>query len=241
MNNLFEIYSLFIDRLPINKTDLLPGNGKNITFLNPYSMFKAKKYPYVYLKMSYIASDGILPLFLNSLFGLSKSPRLSFDMSTVAKDVFNYAILNGLSIYFLGAYEEQIERFILKLRESYPKLKIAGYHHGYIKDKEQIIINHINVIEPDIIVVGLGTPYQDIFTLKLRSNGFLGTIYTCGGFIHQGANNLDYFNGLVNRLHLRALYRMYKEPYVIKRVLLYYPLFIVSYIFYLFRRLIIKV
>lgn len=231
-----SIYSIFYKKLPSCTEDVLPEKkGKIVTFLNPYYLERLKLYTALYAKFDYICSDGILPIFLNKFFGCSKSTRISFDMTSLAKDVFEQDSPNiSLKIYFIGSTQENIESFVTLIKQIYPKIKVCGFHHGYIKD-----FNNISeiVIEsnPNIVIIGMGAPLQDEFAIYLKEQGFKGTIYTCGGFFHQTVKNINYYPYWINKLNLRALYRMIKEPYVIKRVLVYYPIFVINYSAFLFR------
>lgn len=72
----------------------------------------------------------------------------------------------GISMFFLGARQEAIEKAAAVLKEKFPRLKIAGVQHGYF-DKEpmsfenQAVLDKINKLRPDIVVVGFGMPAQE--------------------------------------------------------------------------------
>lgn len=230
-----DVFLTFHQKLPQSVEQLLPGERKAITFWNPYSIYKSKGYEELFASFSYIGSDGILPLIFQSIHGVKNTHRYSFDMTSVAPIVFEYAVEHRLSVYFIGAHEDQIEKFMQELKNRYPDLKIAGWHHGYVKEKEKEIQEEILRIAPDVVIIGMGTPLQEMFSISLRKAGFKGTTYTCGGFIHQSAQKFEYFNRWCNKLHLRALYRIIREPYVWRRVLFYYPRFVFSYNWFLIR------
>lgn len=66
----------------------------------------------------------------------------------------------------------------------------------------------------------MGILMQERFLLKVKEAGFKGIGFTCGGFIHQTAKNeIDYYPEWVNRMNVRFVYRMYKEPHTRKRYL----------------------
>ena len=69
----------------------------------------------------------------------------------------------------------------------------------------------------------MGTPLQEQFLIDLQKSGWVGKGYTCGGFLHQTANGIQYYPKWINRLGLRAFYRMYDEPQLIKRYFIDYP------------------
>ena len=64
---------------------------------------------------------------------------------------------------------------------------------------------------------------QEQFLIDLQKSGWQGVGYTCGGFLHQTAKGIQYYPKWVNRLGLRAFYRMYDEPQLIKRYFIEYP------------------
>lgn len=224
-----NLYTIFYGKLPNSIEDLLPGRTtKMVTFLNPYYIECLKNRTDLYSKFDYICSDGFLPIWLNKFFcKQSRSFRISFDMTSLAKIVFDN--IGQHRVYFIGSKQADMDSFINIISSSYPKMKICGYHHGYIKGQYDDIIIQILKSEPSVVIIGMGAPMQDEFAVLLNERGFRGTIYTCGGFFHQTTNNLNYYPNFINKFNLRWIYRMFKEPYVIKRVLFYYPIFIFHY------------
>lgn len=86
----------------------------------------------------------------------------------------------GLSLFFLGARPGVAETAASNLREEYPRLRIAGTHHGYFEkrgDQNKRVIEIINQSCPNILVVGFGTPLQERWLrdhwLELDVNVFL--------------------------------------------------------------------
>lgn len=49
-----------------------------------------------------------------------------------------------------------------------PKTLISGFHHGYFQDSLPII-EDINRSKPDILLVGLGSPQQELWIHKNRN------------------------------------------------------------------------
>ena len=80
--------------------------------------------------------------------------------------------------------------------------------------------------------IGMGILMQEKFLLKVKDMRFQGVGFTCGGFIHQTAKNeIDYYPAWADRLNLRFIYRMYKEPHTRKRYLQAALLFPARFIF----------
>lgn len=227
------IYSCFYKKQPISIHDILPKYDKGcfVTFLNPYSVEIAKDYLFLYEKADYICSDGILPIIINKLCKKNRSQRISFDMTSLAPMVFRQLSEDQHSVYFIGSTTENIRAFVGNVKKEYPHLKIAGFNNGFLAEKDKMrVCNEILAKNPSTIVIGMGTPMQDKFAYDIRNMGYNGNIYTCGGFFHQSVNDINYYPKYIDKWNLRWLYRIYKEKYVLKRVLLYYPRFSIKYL-----------
>lgn len=233
----FEVYKIFnMKQPPNNINDLLSENNKLITFLNPYSIFLANKDIGIYKEFDFICSDGVLPVLLNRFLKRKRIERISFDFTSLAPQVFDYAINNNKSIYFIGTDKFSICKFVNKIKGLYPELNVAGWNDGYFnKEKFEDIAKFIITNNVDIVIIGMGTPLQDSTAVLLKKMGFKGTIYTCGGFFHQLANSSDnrYFPEHMDKLHLRWLHRVIYEPHTRTRILKTYPKFLFTYVLYL--------
>jgi N-acetylglucosaminyldiphosphoundecaprenol N-acetyl-beta-D-mannosaminyltransferase len=68
---------------------------------------------------------------------------------------------------------------------------------------------------------------QENFLLQLKRFGWSGICFTCGGYLDQGGQNFDYYPEIINRLNLRFLYRLVREPRSLwRRYLLEYTIFL---------------
>lgn len=193
------------------------------SFLNLASMtmfLKDKKYD----GMLYFV-DGILLCFLLTILSGHKIRRCSFDFTSIADPIFSYAEDNKKSIYIVGAEQAQLDAFVRKIRNRYPRMTIAGSRDGYFEDGEiDIVVSNIKSSSANIVIAGLGAGKQENFLFSLSSNNYKGVAFTCGGFVRQESLSVDdYYPFWINKLSLRAFYRMYKEPHTIRRYLFDYP------------------
>lgn len=236
---IYSIYKKFYDKLPLSIEQIMPvyDRCKIVTCLNAYYMVTLKPEDYHwYDEFDYIASDGMGPIKLNKLFGRPKSVRLSFDLSTMAPPVFNNIIAQNESLYVLGARQEEVSKSVETIKENFQGIKIAGFHHGYIKDCKKEVVNEILETGAKVVIIGMGAPLQDEMAVLLKRAGFIGTVYTCGGFIHQTQKKMVSFPEWTNKLGLRWLYRIFTQHGMLKRLIETYPKFVVSYsIFLLFK------
>ena len=198
------------------------NNKKITTFLNPFSYLLSRNKK-DQLEAFNIKIDGGILVFMLNLFGF-KCRRNSFDMTSLAPEVFSDAINNNKSIYFIGTKPKLIDLAIKNIQMQFPKLKICGYSDGYInQEKHLLVFDIINALKADYVICGMGTPLQEQFLIDLQKSGWAGRGYTCGGFLHQTANGIQYYPSWVNTLGLRAFFRMYDEPKLIRRYFIDYP------------------
>jgi len=233
-----KLYNIIIDKLPENEDVVLPRfNRKIVTFINAFSFYQGLSIKDQYEEFDFIAFDGIYPVFLLKIFRPSiKTLRLSFDMTSVAKSLFDFCIDKKLSMFFLGSKQNEVENFFKIITREYPQLIVKGYHNGYLGDKEDSILKNIIKSKPDVIIIGMGSPLQDKIAVKIKKMGFKGSIYTCGGFFHQTKNKVNYYPEWINKYNLRFFYRLSKEPHVFQRgFAFYFRFFFDSLNFFLFK------
>ncbi|MGI8631478.1 MAG: WecB/TagA/CpsF family glycosyltransferase [Solirubrobacterales bacterium] len=71
-----------------------------------------------------------------------------------------------LSLYLLGSEPGTAEHAADALRRWYPRLKIVGHHHGYFEPGSQHnerVLEDIARRSPDILLLGMGTPKQEVW------------------------------------------------------------------------------
>ncbi|MDR5733108.1 WecB/TagA/CpsF family glycosyltransferase [Caballeronia sp. LZ025] len=112
------------------------------------------------------------------------------------------------------------------LVERFPALNVCGSRNGYFLCDLDRIDALRDVLDPkaNVLICGMGSPYQERFLHELRKLGWRGTAYTCGGFLHQMAKKgARYYPAWIDRLQLRWAYRIYDEPTLFKRYFFGYP------------------
>ena len=204
------------------KSIIFDKNKRLTTFLNPFSYLLFRR-DFDKLKYFNVKIDGGMLVIILNLFRI-KVTRESFDMTSLGPIVFNEAINENKSVYFIGTKPHVIDSAIKNIQEEFPALNISGFRDGYMSPLERdMVIKEIINKKTDYVVCGMGTPLQEQFLIDLQKFGWNGKGYTCGGFLHQTANCINYYPKWINSLGLRAFYRMYDEPQLIKRYFTNYP------------------
>lgn len=188
------------EKLPIQS--IFTEYGKIYTFLNPVSYLSALNEKELFNNFDGVFVDGsILVAAIKLLYGKNIT-RKSFDMTSLAPKLLSYATKNKKSIYIVASKQEQVEKAISILKQKYPNLLISGYRNGYFVSEDELEkeATHINEINPDFLIVGMGVLIQEKFLLKIKSKGFKGIGFTCGGFIHQTSKNeIEYYPEWINK------------------------------------------
>ena len=134
-----------------------------------------------------------------------------------------YAVLERLakiggSVYLLGAKPGVADKAAKKLTEKLPCLRIVGTHHGYF-DKDEEIISDISEKKPDLLIVCLGSPRQEIWAHKnLERLAGIGAIICLGGALDVWSGNVGRAPKLFIKMRLEWLWRMLREPKRIKEL-----------------------
>lgn len=202
--------------------NLLSQQERIYTFLNPVSYLDAMIHKELFAKFDGIFADGSLLVAAILLLYGRKVIRRSFDMTSLAPQLFDCVCRENKSIYIVASTSEAVEKAVDIIRECYQGINICGFRNGYFSDEleERKTINDIVEMNPDFLIVGMGAIKQEEFLVRVKNAGYHGIGFTCGGFIHQLAmNEINYYPKWIDKYNLRFLYRMYKEPHTRKRYL----------------------
>lgn len=132
------------------------------------------------------------------------------------------------SIYLLGSQPGVANQAALNLQNEFPQLRISGTHHGFIKPSElNEQIQKINQSGCDILLVAMGSPFQEQWLIDNRTKLNCQTALAVGGLF-------DFYSGDITRsplwmreLGLEWIWRLWKQPIVkFKRYVIGNPLFL---------------
>jgi N-acetylglucosaminyldiphosphoundecaprenol N-acetyl-beta-D-mannosaminyltransferase len=135
----------------------------------------------------------------------------------------------GWRIYYLGSEPGVVEKGAACLRERHPGLQLRT-HHGYFDThgaENEAVLSDIRAYAPDVLMVGLGMPRQDIWVNENLDHIAARTIFSCCGC------TMDYIAGrtpscprwLANN-GFEWLYRLLAEPTRLWRRYLVEPWFV---------------
>ena len=102
---------------------------------------------------------------------------------------------SGRSLYLLGSDPGASSEAAAALRRWYPRLKVAGTHHGYFElgsPHSERVVEHIAEHRPDVLLVGMGTPQQELWVDRYFDRIEAPVVWTVGALF-------DYVSGRVPR------------------------------------------
>ena len=124
------------------------------------------------------------------------------------------------SVFFYGGAPGVAEAAAQHWQQRNPKIQIAGVQHGYVTPEEQPAFQErLKVLQPAVILLALGVPRQEFWTVDHR--------HLCPSAVWIGVGgSFDIWAGLKERApawfcnnNLEWLYRLYKEPWRWQRML----------------------
>lgn len=130
---------------------------------------------------------------------------LFYHLLTLAEKV-------GYPVYFLGAKPDVIERAIIKTKECYPNLVIAGYHHGYFWDNEEDIVRMIQYSRAKMLFVATSSPQKEQFISRWKNSLGVDFAMGVGGTFDIIAGKTKRAPLWMQKCGMEWLYRLIQEP-----------------------------
>lgn len=161
-----------------------------------------------------ITADGIGVVKGAQMLGYDINERVTGV--DIVKKLFEAANQEKRSLYLFGAKPEVVKTLAEKLKKDYEGIEILGYTDGYVDNKEEKF-EKIVELKPDIVLVALGIPAQELLIEKFYDKFEKGIFVGIGGAF-------DVLSGMKKRApkfflnhNLEWLYRICSEPKRFKR------------------------
>lgn len=134
----------------------------------------------------------------------------------LAKKTFEICNIEKKAIYLFGAKPEVIEKMKEMLKRDYPNAQLVGAKDGYVENKQQVF-DEIVELKPDVILVALGIPHQELLIYKNLSKFNKGIFIGVGGSFDVLSGCKKRAPKIFRKMHLEWLYRITTEPKRLKR------------------------
>jgi exopolysaccharide biosynthesis WecB/TagA/CpsF family protein len=207
------------------------GSGQEgliVTFVNPLACSIARKseqYLQNLKQFDWVLCDGIgMVLAARWTLGINVE-RQAFDMTSLAEPVLRYFAQTETPVILVGGHPGVAEKAARQFMTISPELNIVESYSGYENGPEQAL-TYLQENPQVAVICGMGAPRQEAFLVESRLRAWKGIGFTCGGFFDQSLEGGNYYPRWVDRLNVRFLYRLAKEPGRLwKRYLIDYQVF----------------
>jgi N-acetylglucosaminyldiphosphoundecaprenol N-acetyl-beta-D-mannosaminyltransferase len=212
--------------------DSLKGEKcSSLFFVNAHCFNVAQRdndYRKILNESDFILNDGI-GLKLGSYLANVKF-KDNLNGTDFIPEVIRLADTYAKSIYLIGCIDGVARNAKSVLEKNFKNIKIVGSRHGYITENDNDeIINEINLLKPEILLVGMGVPKQEKWIWNIKDR--LDTVKLCiagGAIIDFIAGNVKRAPTWMRNNNIEWLYRLYVEPqrmwkrYLVGNVLFFY-------------------
>jgi exopolysaccharide biosynthesis WecB/TagA/CpsF family protein len=147
-----------------------------------------------------------------------------FNATDLNEKILDILIKQNIKFFIIGGNFNQRE---LLAKFNYAQ-SFVGYNNGFFLDSEiENITEKIRIANPDVVIIGMGVPNQEIVAEKL-SRSINASLFLCVG------NFFEFYFGTAKRIPVRFrnkgiewMYRLFHDPKRLwKRYLIGIPLFI---------------
>jgi N-acetylglucosaminyldiphosphoundecaprenol N-acetyl-beta-D-mannosaminyltransferase len=136
----------------------------------------------------------------------------------------------GQSVYLLGSEPGVAAQAGERLRATFPALEVAGSHHGYFRPgsaHDDRVVEHINACRPGIVLVGMGTPKQELWVEANAPRLDVDVLWTVGALFDVVSGKVPRAPGWLADNGLEWIFRLAIEPgRMWRRYLLGNPVFV---------------
>lgn len=160
--------------------------------------------------------DGMGALFLYKLVGLSLPREKRLTYVDFILPLMETARNNEWRVFHVGQNAEVLNTALSTIREKVPGINIDG-HHGYFDLSSDsvdsaTVIEKINANGTDLLLVGLGSPAQELWVDALRNEIHAPMVMVCGSCMDYVAGNVKTAPRWMGRAGIEMLFRLYADP-----------------------------
>ena len=169
-----------------------------------------------YSVADYIHIDGMSLVLLGRLFGLPLRAEHRTTYVDLLPLLAAEAARRQWRVFCLGSRPGVAEKAARTLRAQYPGLQIAA-RDGYFKtdqsgEENQAVLADIRGYAPDILMVGMGMPRQEMWIAENLMDIGAHAVFCCGAMMDYVAGEIPTPPRWFGPLGFEWLYRLFSEP-----------------------------
>lgn len=176
---------------------------------------KDREFREAYEKASLVLADGAPVIWASRL--LSRPIKERVAGSDLLIPVCQRAAEKGHSVYFLGGQVGVAEKAIVRLKESFPSLQVAGHYappFGFENDvnENRKIVHQINQAKPHLLFIALGAPKQEKWVVRHLHELEIKVALCIGAGVDFIAGTAKRAPQWMRNISLEWLWRLLHEP-----------------------------
>ncbi len=118
----------------------------------------------------------------------------------------------GYPVFLLGAKESVVSQARKKVEALYPGLIVAGHHHGYFWDDEEMVVNKIKESGARLLFVAITSPRKENFINRWQERLGVDFVMGVGGTFDVVAGKVKRAPLWMQRYGLEWFFRVLQEP-----------------------------
>jgi len=214
------------------------GGRRAVFYVNAHCINTAcddAEYQQILNQADLVYCDGMGVVWASNMLGGCR-----LEKNTGADWIFpfcEFAEQKGISLYLLGGKPGVAKTVRQNLLNTYTALKIVGVSDGYfIENSEQVVLNDIKLLHPDVVLVGMGSPVQEKWISRHRGEIHAPVCWGVGALFDYVAEIEPRAPSWMSAVGLEWLWRLIVNPSgKWKRYLLGNPIFVYRVLMATFR------
>lgn len=131
-------------------------------------------------------------------------------------DFWALATEKNWKVFFVGGAPGVAEKAIERIKQDWPAVQVAS-HNGYFdathgSAQNTAVVAQIQAYQPDIVLVGMGMPRQEIWTLENHKDFGPAVTFTVGGAFDYEAGVQKAAPRWMGRMGVEWLFRLTADP-----------------------------
>ena len=128
------------------------------------------------------------------------------------QELIKLAACEQFPVFLLGATEEVVTRTANRVQHKHPDLILAGFHHGYFWDNEEVVVQKIKNCGARMLFVAITSPKKENFINRWRDQLGVDFVMGVGGTFDVVAGKVSRAPLWMQKYGLEWLYRVFQEP-----------------------------
>lgn len=163
-------------------------------------------------KIDYVFGDGVGLQIGRMLLGLPSFQRVSGTDMLPA--LLNAVASKGRRVFLLGGPSGLAKTAAERLPGLFPGITVSGHEQGYFDSStERELVDRINASQSDLLLIGMGTPTQELWLLRNQALLNVRVAACVGGLFHYWAGDLRRSPKILTKVGFEWVGILLQQPY----------------------------